>query len=50
LAILQKEYDNKTLKTPSLIVCPTSLVLNWMDEAKKFTPKLKVEYIKNGKI
>lgn len=50
LAILQKEYDTKTLKTPSLIVCPTSLVLNWMDEAAKFTPKLKVEYIKNGKI
>ena len=50
LAILQKEYDVKTLKTASLIVCPTSLVLNWMDEAEKFTPKLKVEYIKNGKI
>ena len=50
LAILQKEYDNKKLKTPSLIVCPTSIVLNWMDETEKFTPKLKVEYIKNGKI
>jgi len=50
LSILQKEYDNKTLKTQSIIVCPTSLVLNWMDEAKKFTPKLKVDYIRNGKV
>jgi len=49
LAILQREYDKKILKTPSLIVCPTSLVLNWQDEAEKFTPNLKVEYIKNGK-
>lgn len=47
LSILQKEYDTKSLKTLSLIVCPTSLVLNWMDEAAKFTPNLKVEYIKN---
>ncbi len=28
--------------TPHLIVCPTSLVFNWVAEAKKFTPKLKV--------
>ena len=27
---------------PHLIVCPTSLVFNWMAEAKKFTPELKV--------
>jgi SNF2 family DNA or RNA helicase len=27
---------------PSLVVCPTSLVFNWVAEAKKFTPKLKV--------
>ncbi len=28
--------------TPHLIVCPTSLVFNWVAEAKKFTPELKV--------
>ncbi len=28
--------------SPSLIVCPTSLVFNWVAEAKKFTPHLKV--------
>jgi len=27
---------------PHLIVCPTSLVFNWIAEAKKFTPELKV--------
>jgi superfamily II DNA or RNA helicase len=28
--------------TPSLIVCPTSLVFNWEAEAAKFTPNLRV--------
>jgi SNF2 family DNA or RNA helicase len=27
---------------PHLIVCPTSLVFNWLAEAKKFTPELKI--------
>jgi superfamily II DNA or RNA helicase len=27
---------------PCLIVCPTSLVFNWVTEARKFTPSLKV--------
>jgi len=30
------------LRTPHLIVCPTSLVFNWLAEAKKFTPELKI--------
>jgi superfamily II DNA or RNA helicase len=29
-------------RLPSLIVCPTSLVFNWLAEAQKFTPELKV--------
>ena len=28
--------------TPTLVVCPTSLVFNWVAEAKKFTPNLRV--------
>jgi len=27
---------------PTLVVCPTSLVFNWVAEAQKFTPQLKV--------
>jgi superfamily II DNA or RNA helicase len=30
------------LRVPHLIVCPTSLVFNWVAEARKFTPDLKV--------
>jgi superfamily II DNA or RNA helicase len=30
------------IRSPNLIVCPTSLVFNWVAEAKKFTPELKV--------
>jgi superfamily II DNA or RNA helicase len=36
------DIPNSALRTPHLIVCPTSLVFNWVAEAKKFTPELKV--------
>ncbi len=32
----------KTTKLPSLVVAPKSLAFNWVDEAKKFAPGLKV--------
>ena len=32
----------ETNRKPHLIVCPTSLVFNWLAEAAKFTPSLKV--------
>jgi superfamily II DNA or RNA helicase len=28
-------------RLPSLVICPTSLVFNWLAEAQKFTPQLK---------
>ncbi len=29
-------------RRPCLIVCPTSLIFNWLHEAQKFTPELKM--------
>jgi SNF2 family DNA or RNA helicase len=45
LAMLQKlkeEDEQAKTHSTSLIVMPTSLIYNWMNEAKKFTPKLKI--------
>lgn len=42
LAMMQLLYENKQLNKPILVVCPTSLVGNWRNEANKFTPDLKV--------
>lgn len=42
LAHLQYEKEQGRLTKASLIVAPTSLVGNWYEEAKRFTPELKV--------
>ncbi|MDP3705648.1 MAG: DEAD/DEAH box helicase [Legionellaceae bacterium] len=42
LAHLQYEKERGHLQQASLIVAPTSLVGNWYEEAKRFTPDLKV--------
>ncbi|MDR1192093.1 MAG: DEAD/DEAH box helicase [Verrucomicrobiales bacterium] len=34
---------------PALIVAPTTLVLNWLDEARRFTPRLRVLTISGAK-
>jgi superfamily II DNA or RNA helicase len=41
LAFLRSIAD-RNADSPSLIVCPTSLVYNWIAESLKFTPELKV--------
>ncbi len=42
LVNLQLEKEQGRLERASLIIAPTSLVGNWFEEAKKFTPELKV--------
>ncbi|QRN79697.1 MAG: DEAD/DEAH box helicase, partial [Nocardiopsis sp. BM-2018] len=42
LAFLLKERAEGRVEGPSLIVCPTSVVRNWHDEAARFAPDLRV--------
>ena len=44
------DYVNKEGKLPSLVVCPSSLTLNWLGESNKFAPKLKVCVISGNAI
>lgn len=41
LAFLRSRRSEAASK-PDLVICPTSLVFNWLAEAAKFTPELKV--------
>jgi len=34
--------EKPTAKGPALVIAPTSLIYNWQEEAKKFTPTLRV--------
>ena len=47
LVAFAKGAEAKPKTCPALIVCPTSLVFNWVAEAKKFTPGLKVLALEN---
>ena len=42
LAFLQRRRAYRQTKGPSLAVVPRSLVFNWIQEAAKFTPRLRV--------
>ncbi|CAN5495029.1 hypothetical protein BH11CYA1_BH11CYA1_13100 [soil metagenome] len=40
LAHLALEHENGLLKKPVLVVCPTSVLHNWLAETKRFAPQL----------
>ena len=42
LSYIEESNDSKT----SIVVSPSSLTLNWLNEAKKFAPNLKVQVIR----
>ncbi|HEU5116635.1 MAG TPA: DEAD/DEAH box helicase, partial [Isosphaeraceae bacterium] len=42
LSLLQRRRARRQSRGPSLIIVPRSLVFNWLQEAAKFTPKLRV--------
>jgi len=42
LALLQRRRFRRQAKGPTLAVVPRSLVFNWLQEAEKFTPRLRV--------
>ena len=41
-ALKESKAKEKSAVYPTLIVCPTSVLINWKQEAQKFTPNLKV--------
>ena len=46
LSIILDYVENNDDSHTSLVVCPSSLSLNWMNEAKKFAPELRVCVVK----
>jgi superfamily II DNA or RNA helicase len=42
LAFLQRRRARRQAKAPTLAVVPRSLVFNWIQEAERFTPRLRV--------
>ena len=48
LSVMQAYIENNNESKPSVIVCPSSLALNWENEIKKFTPEMKVLVMKGN--
>ena len=50
LSIILDYIENNDDRHTSLVVCPSSLCLNWLNESKKFAPELKVKVIRGTSI
>ena len=45
LALLQshrRSSSSSASRAPALVICPTSLVFNWVNESRRFTPDLRI--------
>lgn len=49
ITYIVSEQEEGNLGEPALIVCPTSLVYNWLSEFEKFAPTLKVLVVSGSK-
>ena len=43
IAYLLHVHEKEDVQTPSLIICPTSVLGNWQKELAKFAPSLNVQ-------
>ena len=48
ISVLLSDYQTGTVKDPSLIICPASLVYNWQEEFARFAPDIVVTPIAGG--
>ncbi len=48
LSYIENSNDGTEKKKASLVICPSSLTLNWYNEIQKFAPNLKVMLINGG--
>ena len=48
IAVILSYIQNETKSKPSIVICPSSLTLNWQNEINKFAPQIKSLVIKGG--
>ena len=47
ISFILKQKETGALKQPALVVCPTTLLGNWVKEIKHFAPEIKTKTYEN---